>query len=76
MRLSGKNRLSSLKNVIAQIRDKDYKVTLGSTLEPEARRYYMKNNFSFFLHHSPATEIAITILAVSRNKVITVARRG
>jgi len=45
------NKLNTLKNVISKFTDKDYKVTLGSTLESETRKYYVKNNFSLLLSH-------------------------
>jgi len=43
--------LSALRKVIGGFGEKEYKVTLGSTLEPETRRYYTKNNFSLLLEH-------------------------
>ncbi|MFC1480037.1 nucleotidyl transferase AbiEii/AbiGii toxin family protein [Candidatus Omnitrophota bacterium] len=45
---SGK-KLIELKKVIDKFKDKDYKVTLGSILEPDARKYYTNNGFSYLL---------------------------
>ena len=44
-----KKTLEGLTKIITGFKDKDYKVTLGSVLEPEARRYYVKNKFSYLL---------------------------
>jgi hypothetical protein len=45
---SGK-KLEKLKDVILGFKEKDFKVTLGSILEPEARKYYITNKFSYLL---------------------------
>jgi predicted nucleotidyltransferase component of viral defense system len=44
-------RLKTLEKVIGKFREKHYKVTLGSTLESETRKYYVANNFSLLLSH-------------------------
>jgi hypothetical protein len=38
-----------LKKVIEGFSEKEYKVTLGSVLEPEVREYYINNRFSYLL---------------------------
>ena len=43
------NDLARLKRLIGSFRAKDYKVALGSTLEPEARKYYSENKFTYLL---------------------------
>jgi predicted nucleotidyltransferase component of viral defense system len=43
--------LGTLKNIISKFGEKDYKVTLGSTLEPDMRKYFIDNNFSLLLSH-------------------------
>jgi hypothetical protein len=43
--------LGRLKTVIGKFKKNDYRVTLGSTLEPETRKYYTTNNFSLLLSH-------------------------
>lgn len=45
---SGK-KLAELKKIISKFKEKDYKVTLGSTLEPTLRKYYAQNRFSYLL---------------------------
>lgn len=44
-----KSRLIKLKKIIENFKDKDFRVTLGSVLEPEARKYYVKNKFDFLI---------------------------
>ena len=38
-----------LKNVVQCFTEKEFKVTLGSVLEPEVREYYIANRFSYLL---------------------------
>ena len=38
-----------LKNVIQGFSEKEFKVTLGSVLEPDVREYYITNRFSYLL---------------------------
>jgi len=45
------SKLGTLKTVIGKFRENDYKVTLGSTLESDTRKYYIANNFSLLLSH-------------------------
>lgn len=40
---------TALKSVLNGFRDNEYKVTLGSLLDAETRRYYIKNKFSYLL---------------------------
>jgi len=42
-------KLELLKGIIQKFKDRDYKVTLGSVLDTETRKYYIKNKFSFLL---------------------------
>lgn len=44
-----KKELAKLKEVIGEFKDKDYKVTLGSVLEPETRNLYIKNKFDYLV---------------------------
>lgn len=46
---STKDNLRKMLNAIEKFRPADYKVTLGSLLEPEIREYYIKKNFSFLI---------------------------
>lgn len=45
-----KEQLVKLKRVIAGFKRRDYNVTLGSILEPEMRKYYRENKFSYLSH--------------------------
>jgi len=52
IRLSGDRVvLRKLERRVHTFKQKDYKVTLGSTLEPDIRKYYVENNFSLLLSH-------------------------
>jgi predicted nucleotidyltransferase component of viral defense system len=44
-------KLKALKSVVDQFNENDYKVTLGSTLEADARKYYVANGFSLLVSH-------------------------
>jgi predicted nucleotidyltransferase component of viral defense system len=44
-----KKELLDLKKLALQFKEKDFKVTLGSILEPEARKYYIDNRFSYLI---------------------------
>lgn len=46
---TSKNNLVKIKQIIEKFKPVDYKVKLGSILEPELRRYYEKNNFKFLI---------------------------
>ena len=46
---ASKNELLKLKDIAGNFKGSDYKVTLGSVLEPEARKYYLKNKFAYLL---------------------------
>ena len=46
---ASKKELDKLRDVILGFKEKDFKVTLGSILEPEARKYYVTNKFSYLL---------------------------
>ncbi|MFA4989774.1 MAG: nucleotidyl transferase AbiEii/AbiGii toxin family protein [Candidatus Omnitrophota bacterium] len=43
----GKKDLLALKAVIAGFKERDYKVTLGSLLDVDARKYYITNKFDY-----------------------------
>lgn len=45
-----KDKTGKLRKIISGFKEKDYKVTLGSVLEPDTRRYYIKNKFSYLLN--------------------------
>ncbi len=45
----GREKLESMLNIIESFTLKDYKVTLGSILEPEVRKYYTKSNFKYLI---------------------------
>ncbi len=42
-----KSKLEKLAYIASTFKEKDYKVTLGSTLEPEVRKYYIENKFDY-----------------------------
>lgn len=44
-----KNDLRKMVKIIKTFKPNDYKVTLGSVLEPEIRHYYTQNNFAFLM---------------------------
>ncbi|MGB2601757.1 MAG: hypothetical protein WBD12_07160, partial [Candidatus Omnitrophota bacterium] len=44
-----KKELLDLKKLALQFKEKDFKVTLGSILEPEVRKYYIDNGFSYLI---------------------------
>ena len=44
-----KKNLSELLKLINNFTEKDFKVTLGSILEPDMRKYYIKNKFNFLV---------------------------
>ncbi|MEO0224871.1 MAG: nucleotidyl transferase AbiEii/AbiGii toxin family protein [candidate division WOR-3 bacterium] len=46
---TSKNNLVKVKQIIEKFKPVDYKVKLGSILEPELRKYYEKNNFKFLI---------------------------
>lgn len=41
--------LKKIKEKIKKLKDRDYKVTLGSLLEPAMRQYYTKHNFDYLV---------------------------
>lgn len=43
------DRLIKLKGIAGSFRDNDYKVTLGSVLDPDMRGYYVKNRFDYLI---------------------------
>jgi len=45
-----KAELSALKSILNSFRENEYKVALGSLLDVDARRYYIKNRFSYLLN--------------------------
>ncbi len=47
--LTSRDKLVRLEETINKFKENDIKVTLGSLLEPEKRRYYAKNKFKFLL---------------------------
>jgi predicted nucleotidyltransferase component of viral defense system len=44
-----KNKLIKLQKIAGNFKDNDFRVTLGSVLESEARKYYIKNKFDYLL---------------------------
>ncbi|MFA5089671.1 MAG: nucleotidyl transferase AbiEii/AbiGii toxin family protein [Candidatus Omnitrophota bacterium] len=42
-------RLAQLKRIAGAFKENDYKVTLGSVLDAETRKYYLKNKFTYLL---------------------------
>jgi len=42
-------KLGELKRIAATFKENDYKVTLGSVLDAETRKYYLKNKFAYLL---------------------------
>lgn len=46
---STKNNLEKILSRTKKFRPSDYKITLGSLLEPEIRKYYTKKNFDFLV---------------------------
>lgn len=45
----GKNEKKNLRGIILKFKERDFKVSLGSLLEADARRYYIKNKFEYLL---------------------------
>lgn len=46
---AAKNNLGRLNEVISKFKKFDYSVTLGSLLDPQSRKYYVENKFSYLL---------------------------
>ncbi|MEK6732054.1 MAG: nucleotidyl transferase AbiEii/AbiGii toxin family protein [Candidatus Omnitrophota bacterium] len=46
---SGRSKLLELKNIAGNFRESEFKVTLGSVLDTEARKYYVKNKFDYLI---------------------------
>jgi predicted nucleotidyltransferase component of viral defense system len=46
---AGEKELEKLKEIILSFKAQDYKVALGSLLEEEERKYYVKNGFEYLL---------------------------
>ncbi len=46
---ASKTSLLELKETAARFKGSDYKVTLGSVLEPETRKYYIQNKFGYLM---------------------------
>jgi len=46
---AGKSKLKNLKTIVEKFKPNDFKVTLGSVLGSEDRKYYVKNGFDFLL---------------------------
>lgn len=46
---AGEKELEKLKEIILSFKARDYKVALGSLLEEEERKYYVKNGFEYLL---------------------------
>ena len=44
-----KEKLGKMLSIIKSFTANDYKVTLGSILEPEVRKYYIKSNFKYLI---------------------------
>lgn len=44
-----KEELSELSAILSKFKDNEFKVSLGSLLDAEARKYYIENKFSYFL---------------------------
>lgn len=44
-----KKRLQQLKQIAIDFKNKDFKVSLGSILEPKMRNYYIKNKFDYLI---------------------------
>jgi hypothetical protein len=44
-----KEKLEKMLSIIKSFTTNDYKVTLGSILEPEVRKYYIKSNFKYLI---------------------------
>lgn len=44
-----KKELLTLKDIIGEFKEGEYKVTLGSLLDTDARKYYIKNKFDYML---------------------------
>lgn len=45
----GIDNLEKIKRIASGLRERDYKVSLGSLLDDENRRYYLSNNFKLLL---------------------------
>jgi predicted nucleotidyltransferase component of viral defense system len=45
-----KKELSALKVILNGFKDNEYKVALGSLLDPDTRKYYVKNRFDFIFN--------------------------
>ena len=46
---SDRSKLLELKNIAGNFRESEFKVTLGSVLDTEARKYYVKNKFDYLM---------------------------
>ncbi len=46
---AGKTKLNLLKKISGSFKEGDYRVTLGSVLGPEARKFYRKSKFDYLL---------------------------
>jgi len=46
---ANEDRLKELKRIAGTFKENDYKVTLGSVLDAETRKYYLKNKFAYLL---------------------------
>ncbi|MCX5693074.1 MAG: nucleotidyl transferase AbiEii/AbiGii toxin family protein [Candidatus Omnitrophica bacterium] len=46
---SDRSKLLELKNIAGNFRESEFKVTLGSVLDTEARKYYVKNKFDYLI---------------------------
>lgn len=44
-----KKELAKLKGVVSEFKENDYKVALGSLLDSDTRKYYVKNKFDYLL---------------------------
>ncbi len=52
-----KKELLALRSILNGFKERDYKVALGSLLDAESRKYYMKNKFDFLLHKIDAAPL-------------------
>lgn len=50
-------KLKELERRISEFRDKDYKVTLGSLVDAETRKYYIKNKFDYLIRKIQSKEL-------------------
>ena len=46
---SDRSKLLELKNIAGNFKESEFKVTLGSVLDTEARKYYVKNKFEYLM---------------------------